>query len=121
MAMTNPGTQPNAFNALTDFQALASQFWALYVDCKTMFQRQAQHNYTAIYNATSTYALNADGSPGAADGSPNNAHPMAGTYITANQVTGFDGYAVNDFIAFVEGTGAPSQADRRLAIQQMLP
>jgi hypothetical protein len=118
--MANPGTQQNAINTLTDWVNLANQFWSLYTACKTMYQRQAQHGYVALYNATSTYAVNADGSPGATDGSPNNAHPMQGTYLTANQISGFDGYAVNHFIDFVEGN-AVATADRRPAIQQMLP
>lgn len=116
----NPGLQGNAYAALNDYAALATQFWNLYMACKTMQQRQTQHNYTAIYNATTTYTLNADGSPGANDVTPNNAHPMVGTYITANEVSGFEGYGIDNFISFIEN-GAVATADRRPAIQQMLP
>jgi hypothetical protein len=120
MPVTNPGTAPNAFATLSDWQSIAQQMWNLYMTCKTMQQRQQQHAYVALYQATSTYTVNADGTPGANDVTPNNAHPMVGTYLTANEVSGFDGYGVNEFVNFVEGN-TTLVADRRPAIQQMLP
>ena len=117
---TNPGIQDNAFAEIARKQDAARAFWNLYLMCKTLQQQELQHAYSTTYSSTATYALNADGSPSSVDGTPNPAHPMIGQYLTANEIQGFQGYCVNDFVNFVEN-GAVTTADRQVAIQQMLP
>ena len=117
---TNPGIQDNAFAMIALKQDAARAFWNLYIVCKTLQQQELQHGYSTTYSTTATYVLNSDGSPGSVDGTPDPTHPMVGHYLSANAIQGFQGYCVNDFINFVEN-GAVATADRRVAIQQMLP
>lgn len=118
---SNPGRQGNAFLALNDYAALAQQVSNILMTVTDLKQRESTHAYSTIYNNTSTYALNLDGTPGATDSNPVPSHPMSGTYLAANDVNGFVGYVVNDLYNFLMGISGPTVADRRPAIKGMLP
>lgn len=121
MAATNPGHQQNAFSALNDYAALAAQIQSVLSTIAVLKQREATHAYSAIYVATATYALNSDGTPGSQDVSPVSGHPMVGQAVAATDVSGFVGYVVNDLYNFLTGVSGPTTADRRPAINGMLP
>lgn len=121
MSLVNPGTQANAFSALQDYANLAAQLNSILSILASMKQREATHAYSTQYANTATYTVNADGTPGSQDGTPNSAHPMVGTYLTSNEVSGFVGYVVNDLYNFLTGVSGPTVADRRPAIYGMLP
>jgi hypothetical protein len=117
----NPGRQGNAYSALNDYAALALQVSNLLQSIIDLRNRESANAYSTIYSNTATYALNSDGTPGTQDGTPNHANPMIGTYLSANYVTGFTGYIVNDLFNFLTGVSGPTVADRRPAIKNMLP
>ena len=66
MATNNPGLQVNAFQALNSYAALAAQINNVLSTIATLKQAEAAHAYSVIYANTATYAVNPDGSPGAA-------------------------------------------------------
>ena len=117
----NPGRQGNAYQALVDYSQLAQTVWSVLQTIADLKQREATHAYSTIYSNTQTYATNSDGTPGSTDATPNSAHPMVGTYISANDIQGFSGYVVNDLYNFLTGVSGPTVADRRPAIKGMLP
>jgi hypothetical protein len=121
MSVVNPGRQQNAFSAINDYAALAAQINSILSTIAVLKQREATHAYSVVYNATATYTLNADGTPGSQDGSPTSGHPMVGQYVSATDVSGFVGYIVNDLYNFLTGVAGPTTADRRPAITGMLP
>jgi hypothetical protein len=117
----NPGRQGNAYQALGDYVALAQQVSNLLQAIIDLRARESANAYSATYSNTATYALNTDGTPGAQDVSPVHSNPMTGTYLSANFVSGFTGYVVNDLFNFLTGVSGPTVADRRPAIKNMLP
>lgn len=100
--------------------ALAAQIQAVYEQALVLQSQQTVHDYVTKFNNTPTYALNADGSAGATDGSPNTANPMVGINVSANAVSAFVGYGLNDFVTWFTGSGATAQADRRSATGGLL-
>lgn len=92
--------------------ALAAQIESVYEQALALQAQQTAHDYVSKFNATATYALNADGSVGTADGSPNTANPMVGINVSATAMSAFIGYGVGDFVSWFTG-GAPAQTDRR--------
>lgn len=117
----NPGTQQNAMSALGEYQNLASLLNNILAITANLKQREVVNNYSTQYSNTTTYALNPDGSAGAADAAPVHTNPMVGTFVSHDDVTGFTGYIVNDLYDFLTGAAAPAKADRRPAIYGMLP
>jgi len=120
MAST-PGTQSLALGAVNDYIALSRQVNNVLLAIVDLKSREASLNYSGMFSATATYAVNADGTPGSADGTPNPAHPMQGYSLSANQINGFVGYVVNDLFNFLTGVSGPTVADRRPAIHGVLP
>lgn len=117
----NANLNDNARKALIAYSNLASQISNILVTLADLKQREANHAYSTIYQNISTYTVNADGTIGATDTDPNHDHPMTGSYVTSNQVSGFVGYVVNDLYNFLTGVSGPAVADRRPAIYGILP
>lgn len=118
---TKPGRQGNAYQALSDYSALAQQISNILTTITDLKYREQVHAYSTIYANTTTYSLNADGTAGSVDSNPDSSHPMSGSYLSANDVNGFVGYVVNDLYNFLTGVVGPTTADRRPAIKGMLP
>jgi hypothetical protein len=117
----NQGKRTNADLCIRDCSALAQEIWGILQKLDGMKQREAHHAYQEMFNNTPTYALNPDGSAGAADAVPDPTHPMEGQTVSANDLQGFTGYVVNDLYNFLTGVPGPTVADRRPAIAGMLP
>lgn len=118
--MANPGKLVDLFKETDDMVVMASRIKQLYFDLKGMQQSHIQRNYLATIKLMDTYAVNPDGSPGPSDGAPNNANPIVGLPISANNISDFMGYLVGDLIRFIDGIEVVT-ADRKFAIEQMLP
>ncbi len=112
--------QDNAIQAARDVISFAAQFRDLRNAQKAFQDRNTSANYITILNALPTFAWNTDGSAGAADGSPNNTHPIStdGLNVAANDVLGLL-YMVADFISFMEN-GTVSQSNRVGVIEKVL-
>lgn len=117
----NPGTSQNASQALRSYCDLALQMRNVLSALADLKSREAEHGYSTLYNNTPTYALNPDGTPGAADPAPVHTNPMIGTSLSVETVDGFVGYIVNDLYSFMTGVSGPAVADRRPALYGMLP
>lgn len=113
-------SQANALAAIADLKTIVQAFNNLHWLCKQFAERQTEDDYVSTWNAQATYAVNADGSQGATDSVPNTAHPIVGQGVSAGALSTAVGYLCNDFVSFVEN-GTPSQADRRPAIDALLP
>ena len=113
--------QADALAQIDAVTAIDQAFVNLYWRCKQFAAQQANNDYVTTWNNQPTYALNTDGSQGATDASPNTSHPIVGKDVAAADLSAFIGYGLNDFITFVEGTGAVTQADRRPALNKLLP
>ena len=113
--------QTNALAQIDSVESIDQAFVNLYWRCKDFAARQANDDYVTTWNNQPTYTAAADGSQGATDATPNTDHPIVGKDVTAADLSAFVGYGINDFIAFVEGTAAPTQADRRPAFNKLLP
>jgi hypothetical protein len=83
-------------------------------------QQQSTHAYLASLQATATFAQGTDGSTGAQDGSPNNAHPIVGVNLSYNQLNTLFA-TLGDFVNFATGTAAPTAFDRRPIFGILLP
>jgi hypothetical protein len=68
-----------------------------------------------------TYALNSDGTAGATDGTPQQGNPITGLNVKFYDLDQARTDLVNDFVAFVTGSGAAAQLDRRVQINALLP
>lgn len=105
----------------TGLGTLAGTLKSALQQAQDLQQSQTDNDYVSKLNASATYALNADGSAGTADGSPNTANPIAGLNISAVNYSAFIAYGLNDLITFLTGTGSVATADRRTIFGKLLP
>ncbi len=85
------------------------QFYNLLVAVRAFTDANTTDNYITVLNALPTFAWNADGSAGAADSTPNNAHPIsaANLNLAANDILG-GLYMLADFVSFMGGAAVPT-------------
>src|SRR6516225_5321101 len=78
--------QQAALQGITDLFNIINQAVALRVAIEGFLDRYNSEGYSALWNNFPTAAVNADGSIGAADATPNPAHPITlnNTYRSAN-------------------------------------
>jgi len=112
--------QANATQFANDCISAASQLRTLLDTFGQLQARQAAHDFVTTLNNQPTYAVNADGSQGGTDGTPNTAHPIVGIGVAAADLSAFIGYGVNDLVSFLTGAGTPGYTDRRTAIGKLL-
>jgi len=101
---TSPQTQ--AINTANEIINVAGQLKALY-DLATLIQAQWTDNAVAnTPNAQATAVVNADGSTGAVDGTPNVAHQITNSNLvrslSANQITSMK-TVLDTFVSMVNG------------------
>jgi len=108
-------TQTQAIQYANTLISDAAQLLSLYQNIKANAQQFTDLNIGGVLNSFSTTAMNADGSVGTADGSPNVAHPIDPRVYTgltravsANQVNAMIN-TLNFVVTFVECTGAVAQ------------
>lgn len=110
--MALPTPQNSALAAAQQVRGFMGDFIDLHNRVKAFKDKDAVINCIATLNACPTFAWNADGSPGAADGTPDHAHPIAtgGLNMAADDVLG-GLYMLADFLAFMTDGTVP-QVDR---------
>jgi hypothetical protein len=118
--MAQPTQNANALLFAQNEINLANQLSALLSLAQTMQQEQNVKGYLANINAMQTYALNADGTAGATDGSPVEGNPIVGLNVTPYALGVAKSQLVDDLVSFLTGSAA-SQTDRRPAMQALLP
>jgi hypothetical protein len=80
--------QSQAIGMANQAIAIMGQFQALRATVNEFVTQYNDQGTSTIWNNLGTVAQNTDGSLGAADGSPNTAHPInTGTYTTLNRAT----------------------------------
>jgi hypothetical protein len=75
MAIANPQTQ--SIQVVNGLIMLAQQLMGLYSQLEMLDAQWTDQNVATTIAAMTTAALNADGSIGANDGTPNSAHPLS--------------------------------------------
>ena len=85
-------------------QRFAGRVKSLYLDAVDFKSRSDQADYLAVWQAQPTASWNGDGTPAAADGTPNIANPITtqDLNIRANDLIG-GAYFINQFIDFMTG------------------
>jgi hypothetical protein len=85
--------QQQAIIVANGYISIAQQVMTIFAQLTTLDQEWTDQGIATILAAMGTVALNADGTLGAADGSPNNAHPLnTATYpalsvpLSSNQI-----------------------------------
>jgi hypothetical protein len=111
--------QTQAIQNVNTIISLAQQLLALSTSITSINNAWQDDGTANVINAMGTQALNTDGSLGAADGSPNNAHPMnLTTYptlsraISANQVASLL-TVLNNIPVYVSGSSVSATAGVR--------
>lgn len=106
--------QSQAIQSANTLISNAAQLFELYQSIKANAQQFSDLNVGGLLNSLSTAALNADGSLGAADVSPNNANPLdtrlygLSRSVSANQLNAMIN-TLNFIVTFVECTGSVAQ------------
>jgi hypothetical protein len=102
--MSTPQNQ--AINVANNIIGLAAQLKAVYDAYKVVSAQWTDVAVANTLNAQATALANTDGSLGAADGTPNVAHPIAtvglSRALSANQVTSMK-TVLDGFVTYVEG------------------
>ena len=102
--------QSQAIQSANTLISNAAQLFALYQSIKANAQQFSDLNVGGLLNSLSTAALNADGSLGTADVSPNVANPLdtrlygLSRSVSANQLNAMIN-TLNFIVTFVECTG----------------
>ncbi len=116
MAATN---QSQAIQVANAYFAAASDLMAAYQRVVALGQQWTDESVANTLNALSTAALNADGTLGTADGTPNNTHPIDTRIYTAlqhavsaNQIASVK--TVEDaFVTLINGSAVSAQVGAR--------
>jgi hypothetical protein len=116
-------TQTSALNGANAVIALMQQFVSLNQAVTTFMADYNQNNWDTYWQQMATVAVNADGSPGAADGTVNTAHPInlpAGAPILVSRSALINGVSMlqlfQTFMSQAAGTiTMPAQANAKTA------
>jgi hypothetical protein len=113
----NPQTQ--AIAVINQLENLAIQLMIIYQQMVVLDQAWTDNSMANIINALGTVVLNADGSTGAADGTPNTAHPIDPTKypslsrtLSATQVTQLK-TILDNIVTYVNGSAVSATASAR--------
>jgi hypothetical protein len=107
-------------NEVINFSA---QLIAVYNACKVMQTQWTDDGVASLLNAQATVVLNSDGSLGAADGSPNTAHPIDPNKVpglarplSSTQLAQMKGI-LDSFVNYIEGQAIGANANTRSFLQ----
>jgi hypothetical protein len=95
--MAIPTKQSMAVQAINNLLNLIQQFRTLRGAVNEFVSQYTDAAWSTVWNALPTAPANADGSFGAADGAPNNAHPIDGRVVAGLQTS----MAANDLVNIV--------------------
>jgi hypothetical protein len=113
MAMT-PQTQ--AIGVANQLIGLAAQLLAIYQQMVIIDAAWADGSMANLINALATASLNADGSIGAVDGTPNTAHPITNLALqrsmSATQITQLK-TVLDNIVTYVNGGAVSATASAR--------
>jgi hypothetical protein len=118
--MAQPTQNANALTFAQNIINFNSQLKYLLGLAEDIQESQANHNYAANLQAMPTYALNADGSQGATDGSPQQGNPIVGLNVSFYNLDQSRINLANDLVTLLTGSGAVSTLDRRPKIDALL-
>lgn len=119
MQMATQSPQASAIQAASDLANLMSLAKQLRDQGAAFLARRVSEGYDATWAAMATAALNADGSIGAADGTPNATHPITVANIFRSKTQLTDGAVfLADFASFC-GNVQPAAAQRSAWIDDL--
>jgi hypothetical protein len=108
--------QTQAVQVANGLIGAAQQFMSIYAQLVTLQQQWTDNAVATTLSLMATAALNSDGSLGAADGSPNVAHPMTNVglsrAISSTQVTQIK-TILDGFVTYINGSAVTTQASAR--------
>ena len=111
--------QTGAVNAATQLVGLAQQFQSIRAAAKAFVDQYNSEGWNNFWNAMATAAVNADGSLGAADGSPNTAHPITVGNVNKSATSLIAGVTLlQDFLNFCQN-GVVATAQRSQTIDDL--
>lgn len=95
--------QTGAVNAAIQLVGLAQQFQSIRAAAKAFVDQYNSEGWNNFWNAMATYVINADGSVGTADGSPNVAHPISVSGVNKSATSLIAGVTLlQDFLNFCQ-------------------
>jgi hypothetical protein len=113
----NPQTQ--AIAVINQLENLAIQLMAIYQQMVVLDAAWVDNSMANTINALGTVVLNADGSTGAADGTPNTAHPIdpnkypsLSRTLSATQITQLK-TILDNIVTYVNGSAVSATASAR--------
>jgi hypothetical protein len=118
--MAQPNQNSNALTFAQNTINLAAALMAHLAQAQAMQEQQSVKGYLTNINAMQTYALNADGSQGATDGSPVEGNPIVNLNVTPYALGVGYSAVVTDLVNFLTGAASVAQTDRRPAMQALL-
>jgi hypothetical protein len=111
--------QQGAIAAAQTLIGVMQQMQALRASAKAFVDQYNSEGWTAFWNAMATYAVNADGSPGAVDGAPVVTHPTSVGQINKSATSLIAGVtALQDFLNFCQNS-AVATAQRSQTIDDL--
>ena len=117
MSVANPQTQ--AIQIANTLFNLSSQLMAVYTQMVVLDQQWIDQGSANVINALGTVAINVDGSTGAADATPNVAHPVdPGKYpsiqrsLSANQIASIK-TVLDNIVTYVNGSAVTATPSAR--------
>ncbi len=111
--------QSQAIQVANQLMSLSQQLLSIYQQMLTLDAAWTDDAVATVVAAMATTALNADGSSGAADGTPNVAHPISlTTYPTLSRAVSSNQIAqaktiMDGIVAYVGGQAVTTQAGAR--------
>jgi hypothetical protein len=108
--------QQAAVAAAQTLIGVMQQMQALRASAKAFVDQYNSEGWAAIWNAMATYAVNTDGSPGAADGAPVVTHPISVSQLNKSATQIIAGVsALQDFLSFCQNAAvATSQRSQTI-------
>jgi len=113
--------QATAINYAQSILQLLGQLQAVRNQVAAMVITYADLAPSTIWNNLATFAWNADGSAGTADGTPNTAHPISVSGLNRSEVQLAAGVQLlADFQTFVAGGALAATSSRNATIDQLV-
>ena len=115
--MSQPTINAQAISRANELATWATQLRMLLDQSRTLLTAITDGNLQTVWNAMATYTAGADGSqPASNDATPNNAHPITGLNLSANELQGL-AYMLADYQTFMTSTTtSPPQQNRESTI-----
>ena len=113
--------QQTAINFAQSVLQLTGQLQSVRNQVAAMVIQYADIAPTTIWSNLATFAWNADGSAGAADGTPNTAHPISVSALNRSEAQLAAGVQLlADFQTFVAGGALTATSSRNATIDQLV-